>query len=107
MLKKEIKNIEYFSFKLYTNQKLAFDHITPFVHFNTIKITNKITSVLRSPHANKNSQEQFNSRYYVYRLSFYTRKDATKFFKQFKKLQSTITDLAVIVNKPVNFKTHF
>jgi hypothetical protein len=84
-------------FKIYTIEPITFQltekqYRCEFVN----KQSHEFKSLLRSPHANKNSQEQFHKLKYIYTIKISSQKRAEHFLTQLKTNQTDLV-LSVLV----------
>lgn len=96
-------------FKCYTPEKITFN--LPETQFTTEMVKKSdyhFQSILRSPHANKNAQEQFTNYIYCYTIRFKSKARAEKFYKSFKKHKNfTFVSYIIIREQTETFATHF
>lgn len=80
-----------FIFKIYTNEGLAFNFPqNQMTCYFVNRECEEFKSILRSPHANKNAQEQFYRIKYVYTIRFRARHKAEHFLKQLNESKAGV-----------------
>lgn len=95
-------------FKIYTIEPITFQLTEKQYRCEFVdKQTTDFKSLLRSPHANKNAQEQFHKLNYIYTVKISQRQKAEHFLTELKKNQTNLViSVLVYYNENIIYKSN-